>query len=277
MKSQYDTLKNGLKIHSLTAGDPALPPLVLLHGYPTNAYLWRNCIPRLAEHFRVYAPDLPGYGKSDKPLDASYDLDFFTAFLLEYYSALGLERAHLAVHDVGAQAGLGFVSRFPEKTDRFIVMNTAPYKEVSRKLEKGTALCSSPFWSRLLLLKSVFYYTTFRDRDMVYAPGTISAETSGLFHASWVENKTSRKAFSQVLCAPPEAITVQPRSKLSNISAPTLILWAENDGMMGTEPAKKLASDLPNSTLEFVPECGHFLPEENPETVTDRMLGFLLR
>ncbi len=67
MESRYDTLENGLKIHSLVAGNKSFSPLVLLHGYPTDAFLWRNCIPNLSKQFQVYAPDLPGHGQSDIP------------------------------------------------------------------------------------------------------------------------------------------------------------------------------------------------------------------
>ncbi len=69
MENRYDTLANGLKIHSLVAGNKLSPPLVLLHGYPADAYLWRNCIPNLSKHFQIFAPDLPGHGQSEKPLD----------------------------------------------------------------------------------------------------------------------------------------------------------------------------------------------------------------
>ncbi len=276
MKSQYDKLKNGLTIHSIVAGNENLPPLVLIHGYPTNALLWRHCLPRLAKHFRIYAPDLPGYGQSDKDLDADYDLNYYVEFMLDYYRVMGLEKAHLAVHDIGGQVGLGFASQYPEKLDKFIVMNTAPYKEWSPKLEKIMAICRSPFWSRIMLFKFIFYYATFRDKDVVYQPDSITAEAARLYHQPWVENKISRKAFSKVLCASAEEFTVQPETNLRKITAPTLILWAENDAAMGTDAAIRLKADLPNSKLDFVSDCGHFLPEEKPEVVTEQMLGFFL-
>ncbi len=273
MQSQYDTLKNGLKIHSIVAGEQSLPPLVLIHGFPTNAYLWRNCIPHLAKHFRVYALDLPGYGQSDKPLDADYDLDFFVDFLLEYYSAMGLDSAHLAVHDVGGQLGLGFASRHPGKIKKFIVMDTLPYKEWSRSMQQFFARVRSAFWSRILLFKPVFVYIL---KELVYRSEVITADVAKLYHTPWIENSISRNAFSRVLCAPAEAIT-EPQHNLSKITAPTLILWGENDTEMGTDLAEKLTADLPNSIMETVPESGHFLQDDQPEAVTKHMLNFLLK
>ncbi|NNG02039.1 MAG: alpha/beta hydrolase [Desulfobacteraceae bacterium] len=272
MKRQCDTLVNGMKIHSLVAGSPQSPPLVLLHGYPTNAYLWRRCIPGLAEHFRVYAPDLPGHGDSDKPLDAEYDLDYFLRFLVAYFSVLNLPKAHLAVHDLGGAVGLGFASRNPEMVEKLIVMDSAPYKEWSGTLKKVVARARSPIWSQVLLCKPVFGAAL---RDVgVYCRGAITAETAERYRRSWVKNRASRKAFSRVICAPPEAIT-ERRENLRRIKSPTLILWGQNDRMMGTDTARELASDIPGSQLKIIPSCGHFLQEDNPEAVTENMLKFL--
>ncbi|MCP4179509.1 MAG: alpha/beta hydrolase [bacterium] len=145
MESRYDTLENGLKIHSYVAGRNKHPQLVLIHGYPANAFLWRDCIGKLSKHFQIYAPDLPGHGLSDKPLDIEYNLDFFIKFLNDYYSVLEIEKAHLAVHDLGGMIGLKFASIHPEKIDKFIVMDTLPYKELPKGIRKNYAIyiCTS--------------------------------------------------------------------------------------------------------------------------------------
>lgn len=58
MESRFDVLKDGLRVHSFIAGDSNNPPLILLHGFPTNALIWRKCFPELSRHFKVYATDL---------------------------------------------------------------------------------------------------------------------------------------------------------------------------------------------------------------------------
>ena len=94
----------GLRVHYLEAG--AGEPLLLLHGWPTSSHLWRNVIPRLAERRRVIAPDLPGFGRSEKPAGASYSFRFYEQVLDGLCAALDLKRPALAVHDLGGPLGL---------------------------------------------------------------------------------------------------------------------------------------------------------------------------
>jgi pimeloyl-ACP methyl ester carboxylesterase len=274
MKSRYNILRNGLKIHSLVADNNSFPPLILLHGYPTNAYLWRECIPSLSKKFQVYAPDLPGHGKSDKPLDAKYDLDFFINFLKEYYNTLCIEKAHLVVHDLGGMIGLGFASRYPEKINKFVVMDTLPYKELPKGMQEFYNAVRSPILSRVLLFKPVFTNSLFRDKSIVYDKNKIKSDIIKIYHSQWTKDKKCKKAFSKVLSASIDSFT-EPKNHLTFIKAPTLILWAENDKAMGIDIAKKLVSDIPNSQLEIIPECGHYLPEEQPEIITEKILKFL--
>ena len=73
--TSHFTTVNNLRLHYLEAGEG--DPILLLHGFPTSSHLWRNVMPELAKTHRVIAIDLPGYGLSDKPLDATYDFEFY--------------------------------------------------------------------------------------------------------------------------------------------------------------------------------------------------------
>lgn len=274
MEHRMDKLACGLRIHSLCAGSRKSPPLILLHGYPTNALLWRNCIPKLAEHFHVCAPDLPGHGESDKPLGVDYDLDFFVGFLEEYVQMMRLPPVHLAVHDLGGVPGLGFVTRNPSMVTKFIVMDTIPYTEWSKLLHLIVNRAKSPFWSRWMLLRPIFRVVL--KQVTVFSPQSITAETSEIYRKPWIKNGDTRKAFRKVVSMPPEKIAV-PRKHLMDIPVPTLILWAKNDLILKPAIAKKLQSDIPNATLKIVDRCGHFLQEDRPEKVTEHMLYFLLK
>ena len=272
MESQFVTLQDGLRIHTLVAGAEESPPLVLLHGYPTSSQLWRHCIPPLADHFRVYAPDLPGYGRSDKPLDVDYDLDFFVRFLLEFYDGLGLEKAGLVAHDVGGMVGLGFAARYPERVTRFVVMDTAPYIERPLILRVAIGLARNPFFARWMMTRTGFKWIS--RLLLVHHPAVITAEVADLYRAPWVESPAARRLFSQVISLPPARLT-EPRQNLHHITAPTLILWAEKDLCFPTRIARQLQGDIPNASLVTVPDCGHFLQEEQPELVVEHLLRFL--
>jgi len=102
--SQYARV-NGLNMHYVTAGEG--PPVLLLHGFPDTHAVWRRQIPALAAAgFKVIAPDLRGYGKTDMPLDVSaYAVDFVADDVLQLMDALGIDLATVVGHDWGAQVG----------------------------------------------------------------------------------------------------------------------------------------------------------------------------
>ena len=129
MESRFIRLKSNLTIHTLIAGNPVNPPLVLIHGWPSSSLLWRQIIPELSQKFYILAPDLPGYGESDKPGNLIYDLDFLCGFIRDFYDAMDLAKASLIVHDLGGMAGLSFAVRHRERLEKFVVMNTSPYSD----------------------------------------------------------------------------------------------------------------------------------------------------
>jgi pimeloyl-ACP methyl ester carboxylesterase len=110
---------DGLRIHYLTAG--AGPAVVLLAGFPQTSDAWRKIIPSLAEHFSVYAVDLPGLGHSDKPSDG-YDTKSVATRLYKALQALGLNRLHLVGHDLGAWVAATFAAMFRDEVTRLVVM-----------------------------------------------------------------------------------------------------------------------------------------------------------
>ncbi len=111
-----------IRISDVTVGDLRIqyrelgegPPVLLVHGWPTSSFLWRNIMPAIATHCRVLAIDMPGFGGSDKPVDCDYDEDFFNAAFDGFIDALGIdEPIGLAVHDAGGPFALYWASQRP--------------------------------------------------------------------------------------------------------------------------------------------------------------------
>lgn len=269
MESKYLNLPQG-RIHTLLAGQKENPPIILLHGYPASSHLWRNCIPALAEDFIVYAPDFPGYGRSDRRLDADHDLDFYVQFLNDFLDELKLDSIDLVGHDLGGMAGLSFVSRHPEKVNRFVVMDTGPYPEWPFLLRIIIWFARNPFFARSMLSKPIFKNIF---KSATARPDALSNETIAHYRQTWIENPEARQAFSHVIKMPPSALT-EPREKLRSISVPTLILWGQNDWLLPPKIAGELHNDIPGSQLVILPKCGHFLQEDNPEAVTAQIKYF---
>ncbi|MEE7546507.1 alpha/beta fold hydrolase [Xanthomonas sp. Kuri4-1] len=117
----FETI-DGLRLHYVTAGDPAAEPLVLLAGYPESWFAWRRVMPALARRFHVIAPDLPGQGDSDKPLDG-YDTATVARRVHALLQRLGLSRYGLAGHDIGAWVCLPYALMFPHAVHRLALLD----------------------------------------------------------------------------------------------------------------------------------------------------------
>ena len=118
------TVLDGLRMHVVDEGEGA--PVLLLHGEPTSSYLWRNVIPPLvAIGYRAIAPDLIGFGRSDKPEDVGwYSYDRHVASIEQLVGALGLDGITLVVHDWGGPIGLRFAVEHEELVDRLVILDT---------------------------------------------------------------------------------------------------------------------------------------------------------
>jgi len=129
MQTSQFTEVDSLRIHYLEAGEGE--PVLLVHGFPTSSHLYRNIIPTLAKNHRVIAIDLPGYGLSDKPLDVTYDFEFFERMLEGFCDALGIADTDLVLHDLGGPVGLFWALRHPARARKLVLLNTLVYPETS--------------------------------------------------------------------------------------------------------------------------------------------------
>ena len=136
---------DGLRLHLLEAGTPsAEPPVLLLHGWPTNAQLWRHALPAIGEHRHALALDLPGFGRSSKPLQASYSFRFYDRVLTGVLDALGADRVGLVVHDLGGPLGLHWAVGHRERVSDLVLLNTLVFSDVSWAVKAFVALSYLP-------------------------------------------------------------------------------------------------------------------------------------
>ncbi len=110
----------GVKLQYLTAGRG--PAVVLLHGYAETSRMWRPLMPRLAEHFTVIAPDLPGIGGSDIPSDG-LDMTHAAVRIHDLVKGLGIQRAVVVGHDIGLMVAYAYAAQFPAETDKLVLMD----------------------------------------------------------------------------------------------------------------------------------------------------------
>jgi len=271
MESQFIRLKSNLTIHTLIAGQPTNPPLVLIHGWPSSCLLWRHMIPELSKNFFIVAPDLPGHGKSDKPGNIPYDLEFLREFIRDFYDAMDLAKANLVVHDLGGMAGLSFAVHHRDRLEKLVVMNTSPYSDWHYMLSFTIFLLKQSLLTPLFLNETIFKRIL---SDGFYDKSLVSPSLVTLFRSPWANSPEGRQAFSKTIAIPPARMVESPGT-LSTIDTPTLILWGKKDKFFPFRTAQKLQKNIPNAKLIGIEKAGHFLQEEQPEAINNSLMEFL--
>ncbi|MGB5808908.1 MAG: alpha/beta fold hydrolase [Polyangiales bacterium] len=269
--SSETTEVDGLRIHYLTAGEG--DPILLIHGFPTSSYLWRNVMPELAVHNRVIAIDLPGYGLSDKPLDIKYNFFFFEKILNGFLDALGIEKTALAVHDLGGPVGLFWAVRQPARVTKLVVLNTLVYPETSWAVK-----------AFLLGLKLPYL------RDYLVSPkGLVGAMRFGVEHKERLSREVLTPYTAPFVDSDARRALIKAGSGLSlkglaeiarnlrQLEMPVRIIYAENDRILPdiAKTVARLQSDIPHAEATSIPECGHFLQEDEPARVGSLIREFL--
>jgi haloalkane dehalogenase len=246
--------------------------VLLLHGWPTSSFLWRDVMPPIARHNRVVAPDLPGFGHSDKPLDVAYDFDLFERALDGLLAALEIDDAGLAVHDLGGPVGLHWTVNRPERVTKLALLNTLVYPEFSDSVIAFIEACSNP-----------------ELREQITSPeGLEAAMRLGLADESKLtpevlegvrepfRDSDSRRALADAgIGLPPEGF-VEIAERLPSLTMPVRVIYGERDAILPdiADTVARLKRDLPQAEVTALPDCGHFLQEEAPEEIGELLAGF---
>lgn len=261
---------DGLNLHYLQAGD-AGEPVLLVHGWPTSAYLWRNIMAPLARHRRVIAPDLPGFGESDKPPEASYSLNYHARTLDAFLGALGVERTALVVHDLGGPVGLLWAVRNPEKVSRLAVLNTIVYPQVSMAVKAFIAAAFVPGLNTLMSSAGGIS----RVMNMGVSRSSLDEETLRRYQEPFSTPEARQVLLKTLKRLHPGALE-EIAAKLPTMDWPTRIIYGTKDRLLPAvaKDMERLRDEMPQATLTAL-DCGHFLQEDDPETVARLLAEFL--
>jgi pimeloyl-ACP methyl ester carboxylesterase len=264
---------DGLRVHCAVAGEG--PPLVLLHGWPQHWWSWRELIAPLSERYRVICPDIRGMGWTDAPR-GGYHLRTLTRDLLRLLDVLGIEeRVRLIGHDWGFLIGYSACFTAPQRVERFVPMGgITPWSAIGAP----TSLYVRP-WHIALLASPI-------------GPPLVHAVARNRLHAWRKVGRFSHEeteVYMSRLRRPLGAVATLARDRQLvrrdipwffrhaprlRLRVPTLHLNGDRDPLTQGVPDsyRRFADDM---RLELVPECGHFVAEERPEWVFDRLERFL--
>jgi haloalkane dehalogenase len=264
--------QDGLRMHYVDEG--AGSPVLLLHGEPSWAFLYRRMIPRLAAVSRAIAPDYFGFGRSDKPTridDYSYDFQYGSIERLA--EELDLREATVVVQDWGGPIGLRLAVEHPERVERLVILNTgigagrAPSSEWLRFREFMRRVGDEIVPGNLVRLSCV---------------SELPEEVVQAYNAPFPtpESKAGVLAFPELVPTeidhPSAAAMLEVRAGLERWEKPALVLFSDSDPIFSTAAAERLAARIPGAgPAEIVEGAGHFLQEEKGEEIADRIVRFL--
>ena len=271
---------DGLRVHCLKAGEGNVPVL-LLHGggYDSASLSYKHAVGPISEHHRVFAPDWPGYGESDKP-EMQYSTEYYVGFLGRLMDALSMEKASLVGISMGGAIALGFSLRSPQRVDKLVLVDS---HGLGGEVPGGVA---SYVFVRLPLLNKLVWAALGRSRRMVraslqttfYDPRAITENLVnevyelvkkprvGQAWRSWQKNEIGR-----------EGLRTNFVNRLHELAVPTLILHGAEDKYVPDSWALRAHTLIKDSELHVFPQCGHWLTLERPGEFDSAVLEFLAR
>ena len=271
---------NGLNFYCLSEGEG--PLVILLHGFPQFSYAWRHQIPALAKHFRVVAPDLRGYGKTEKPEGVeNYAMHHLVEDIAELIRTLGYAKVHLVGHDWGGGIAWRVAQEHPELIDKLVILN-APFPQIFFK-----ALRSN--WDQMRKSWYMFFFqirglpeTLFKLRSKKIVKQVLqgTGARKGTFTDEdikiYTEQLEKPGAFKAALNYFKAAFHAKPPKGSGQITVPTLLIWGEKDQALGKDLTVGMEKYFTNTLqIEYLPDASHWVMEEEPEKVNSLILRFL--
>ncbi len=269
----------GLRIHCLMAGNTDAPPVLLLHGggYDSAYLSYKPSIGSICQYHRVFAPDWPGYGESDKPR-ARYSTEYYVDFLGHLMDVLGLEKANLVGISMGGAISLGFSLRWPQRVEKLVLVDSHGLgKEVPGRVVSYVVV-------RLPLLNKLVWAILGRSRRMIrwslqtvfHDPEAVTgslvdevfqvAKKPGVGQAwrTWQRNEIEWSGLHTDFV-----------DRLHTLTVPTLILHGAEDRYVPVSWAQRAHELIGDSELYIFPRCGHWLTREKPTEFGRVVLEFL--
>jgi haloalkane dehalogenase len=221
---------------------------------------------------RAIALDLPGFGRSDKPLDASYSFRFHTRVLDGFLAALGLGKIGLAVHDLGGPIGLYWASQNPDRITKLALLNTIVYAKPSLAVIAFVAACKLPGLRALLASPQGL---AFAMRIGVTDPALLTDEVMRGVLAPF-ETADARRALLKAGCGLHPSGFREIERWLPTVRVPVRIVYGERDRILPdvAKTMQRVTRDVPHAETTVLGNCGHFLQEERPAEVAQTLAEF---
>jgi pimeloyl-ACP methyl ester carboxylesterase len=271
---------DGTRIFYRAAGDPRSPVVLLLHGFPASSFMFRELIPRLANDYRVLAPDLPGFGFTEVPAERKYvySFDRLAATLNLFTQALKIRRFALYVFDYGAPTGFRLAMAHPERVTAIVSQNGNAYEE-------GLGDAWGPirkYWAeptqenREVLRKNILTLeaTRWQYTHGVGNPESVPPESYTL-DAALLERPGNKDIQLDLFLDYASNVKLYPafQDYFRKVKPPLLAIWGQNDPFFIPAGAEAFQKDIPNAQVQFL-DTGHFAIETHVVEIAAAMKEF---
>ena len=264
--------QNGLRLAHLDEGEG--PPVLFFHGEPTWSYLWRKVMPPVLEAgYRSIAPDLAGFGRSDKPTDIGwYSYDRHVELMSGLLSELDVRDATAVVHDWGGPIGLRLAVEQPERITRLVIMDTGLFTGHQKMTEAWIAFRDFVERTEDLPVGMLVRRACLSD------PGD---EVTAAYEAPFPDpgSKAGARAFPLMLPTKPDdpggEAGQHVLEALRENDAPTLTLWADSDPIIPPKVGKRFCEAIGRPEPQLIEGASHFLQEDAGERIAEELLRFL--
>ena len=275
--SHHTATVNGIQLHYVMGGKG--DPVVLLHGWPETWYSWHRVMPDLAKNYTVIVPDLRGLGDSSKP-PTGYDGKTVAEDIHQLVGKLGFKTIFLVGHDIGTQVAYSYAAAHPTEVKKLAVMElTIPgFVPAGRMPLWWVVFHQTPDVPEALVQGKEMLYLSWFYHNLANNPAAITQEDINEYVSHYSAPGGMHAGFEHYRAFPQDAIQNQNYSK-TKLTMPVLALGGGYIPIFGgniTMPTviygmKVLAQNITGIT---VPNSGHFIPEEQPQFLTDQLLKF---
>ncbi len=253
------------------------PVIVMLHGNPTWSFFYRNLVLKLRDRYRIIVPDHLGCGLSDKPQGYDYILENHINNIEELLNQLNIDRYSLVVHDWGGAIGMGLATRLPERLVSAVVMNTAAFR--SGRIPLRINICRTPLLGDIIIrgFNGFAWPATFmavrKKMPREVARGYLAP------YNSWAD-RIAILCFVRDIPLLPEDRSYETIVKIEKgleklIDKPMLLAWGGRDFCFNREFYDEWVARFPGAEKHYFPEAGHYLLEDEGETIIPLIESFL--
>jgi pimeloyl-ACP methyl ester carboxylesterase len=272
---------DGIDMFYREAGEKDAPVVLLLHGFPSSSHMYRDLIPRLADRYRVIAPDLPGFGFTNVPASRGYryTFDALAETVAAFVDKLGLTSYAIYVFDYGAPTGFRLALKYPDRVLALISQNGNAYEE-------GLGDAWAPirkYWAepsaanRQVVHDAVLNYegTRFQYVHGVSDPDSIAPESYTL-DAALLERPGQKDIQLDLFLDYASNVKMYPTFQkfFRDVKPPTLVIWGKHDPFFIPPGAQAFRRDIPQATVTML-DTGHFAVETHAQEIASAIKELL--